>query len=294
MFALLTPTVALTALVLVCVGFALAARGTPTGPSARRTAAWRWSGLGLGVAVAIWLAQHQALGRGLLLAAPAVGIGVLLGVLGGELAATGPSGSVRQASLRPRRVVDYLPRALTTAVGAAGIALVVVLGITTTMASPDDLGRPGRWLAASTGPSTGEARGPWPGSFYAAPLALVVAVGLLLAVLALVAVVRRPRPGDAAGDDGDRARSAAAVIGGAGVLVALPLAGVSALAAMGLLGFSVAPLGWRVGGWALVALAPAALALLVWSSATLLVPTGAARRQDTPAAATGAVDDPRA
>jgi hypothetical protein len=292
--ALLVPTLTLVALVLVCVGFALVARRAPSGPSARRTARWRWSGVALGVAVAVWLVLQDALGRGLLLAAPAVGIGVLLGVLGGELAATGPSGSVRQASLRPRRVVDYLPRALTPAVVAASGALVVVLGVTTAMASPDDLGRPGRWLAAPTGPSTSEARGPWPGSYYSVPVVLVVAVGALLAVLALVAVVRRPRPGDPLGDDGDRARSAAAVVGGAGVLVSLPLTGVSALAAIGLLGFSVAPLGWRIGGWALVALVPAALVLLVWSSATLLVPTGAARRQDTPAAATGAVDDPRA
>ncbi|WBB96274.1 hypothetical protein O7553_23545 [Solwaraspora sp. WMMA2059] len=248
---------------------------------ARRTAALRWAGVAVGAVVGVIAARSGDLGVGLLVAAPLLGLCTLVGVLAGELTVRPPRGPTRTAAVEVRRIRDYLPRRLGGVVGVAGGVLLILLAATTT-GDPDDMGRPGRALIRHCAAGLYESRGPWPGSFYTGGLAVVVLVGLLMACLALRAIVRRPRSGstgDAAVDDVLRRRAAHVVTGAVGILVAIPLAGVSLTAANGLLGTSCAPTWWTVTGWVLLALAPAALAMGAWCAAAVLLPTD---RADSP------------
>ncbi|MEV8514564.1 hypothetical protein [Dactylosporangium sp. NPDC051484] len=239
---------------------------------ARRTAVLRWAGVTIGLIVGTIAARSGGLGTGLLLAAPLFGLCTLLGVLAGELTVRPPRGPTRTAAVEVRHIRDYLPRQLSRAVAAAGSVLLVLLTSTTAAGSPDDMGRPGRSLGRQCTPDTFESHGPWPGSFYTGPLAVVLLVGLLLAYVAMRTIVRRPRSGstsDLAGDDALRRRAARTVTGGVGILFAIPLAGVSLTAANGLLRISCAPAWWTVAGWGLLALVPASLAMSSWCVAAV-------------------------
>src|SRR3954469_17080681 len=99
--------------------------------AARTARRWRGAGLATGIVVAIASIQLGALGRGLLLAVPLCALCVLAGVVVGEVRISAPAGPVRTADLQVRRVRTYLPRRLSTAVGAATALLVVVLALTT-------------------------------------------------------------------------------------------------------------------------------------------------------------------
>lgn len=243
---------------------------------ARRTAMLRWAGVTIGVAVGIIAAGSGDLGVGLLLAAPLFGLCALIGVLAGELTVRPPRGPTRTAPVEVRRIRDYLPRHLSRVVAVAGGVLLILVGGTTAAGGPDDMGRPGRWLTRQCTIEMSESRGPWPGSYYTGGLMLVVLIGLLMAYLAVRTIVRRPRSGsavDLAVDDAQRRRAAYVVTGAVGVLVAIPLAGVSLTAANGLLGMSCAPMWWTITGWFLLALAPTALAMVGWSAAAVFLPT---------------------
>lgn len=282
--------------VLVFVGVVLALRAASAAPVpvvsgrlrvvARSTRRWQVAGLVLGAAFAWGVQDRGSLGRGVLLAAPLGALVVLLGVVVGELRVPPPDGATRSALLEVRRVRDHLPRGLASAVGAATGLLGALLVLTTALGSPDDLGRPGRWLARSCTAVTAEGRGPWPGSFYSAPLAAVLVVGLAVALLAVQRVVRRPRSGeDAAVDDALRRGSVTAVTAAVGLLVTVPLAGVGAVASVGLLGICAAPLWWTVVGWSLLALVPASVVLGAWCGAVLVLkPSTAVARPDVAAA----------
>ena len=121
--------------------------------------------------------------------------------------------------------------------------------------------------------------GPWPGSFYSLPLAAVVALGLLVAAVALRSVVRRPRQGaDLVADDVLRRRAAETVTAAAGLLVVVPFAGVAVIAA-GALGSvvrgplddaSCAPVGWGLAATMLLLLVPVLLAVGAWCAGVLL------------------------
>lgn len=239
----------------------------PLGRRARTTARWRLAGLGVGIGVGIVAAQLDVLGRGLMLAVPLCALCVLVGVVIGELRITAPRGPVRSAGLEVRRIRDYLPRRLTRVVAAATVLLVLVLGMTTAAGSPDDLGRAGRTLARQCSALVGTAVGPWPGSFYTAPLATVVLAGLVLAGVAL------------------RRQAAESVVAGVGLLVAVPLAGVSFFAAQALSNVDCAPVSWRVAAGALGLLVPALAVLAAWCIAALTSPTeGRVPRSTSPAA----------
>lgn len=248
--------------------------------AARTVAAWRIAGTVVGVAVGVWSLQTDSLGRGLLLAAPLFALCVLAGVVVGELLVAPPEGPVREAGLTVRRWRDYLPPRLSAAVVGSATLLGGILVATTLAGSPDDMGRAGRALVRRCSAVMTQGHGPWPGSFYSAPLALVVGGGLLLAVVAVVRIARRPSQAeDSVLEDRLRRRSAAAVTAAAGLLVAVPLFGVSATAGMGLLGIDCRPALWTVLGWGLVAVPPVALGLAARCVVVLLVPAVAESRR---------------
>jgi hypothetical protein len=253
----------------------------PAVPAAatRQTASFRLAGVITGLVACGAAAASGALGRGLLLAGPVFGLCVLAGVMAGEISVRPAGGQTRTAVVEVRRVRDYLPRGLATAVTAAAAVLLAVVTVTTATARPDDLGRPGRVLLLSCGPGTWQARGPWPGSFYSVPLAAMVAAGLITAGGALRVVIRRARAGadpDAvAADDALRQRAARTITGACGILVAVPLAGVCLVSAGALLSSSCRPAWWIYAGWALLALLIAAGALTGWCAGVLLAPARA-------------------
>jgi hypothetical protein len=250
----------------------------------RQAAIWRWSGIAGGGLVAGMAALWGALGRGLLLAAPLFGVFVLAGVLAGELGVRAPAGQTRRASVAVRRAGDYLPRGLACCVAAAAGVLGGLLCLTTAMGSADGLGS-GRVLVRHCGAGLTLAHGPWAGSFYSIPLAIVIAAGLTAAVAAVRLIARRPRPGDpaapAAADDLLRRRAARTVTGACGALVTIPLIGLSLVTAGGLLGISCRPGWWTAAAWALLTLIPASMALLAWSGLAVLAP----HRRSSPAGA---------
>jgi hypothetical protein len=248
-----------------------------------RMAAGSWGGAGVGLIVAIISAQSGSLGRGLLLAAPLFGLCVVLGVLAGEMSVGPPSTGTRRAEVTVRRVGDYLPRVLTPVVTGTTLLLAVLLVAATLMGSPDDLGRAGRSLFARC-PVTAEgarsaSNGPWPGSYYSIPLALILLTGLAAAALALIRIARRPRPGDplvlGQMDDVLRRRAATVVISSCGVLAGIPLIGISLVAGGALLANDCGPAWWGPAGGTLLLLIPVWLTVLGWSLAAVLVPSPA-------------------
>ena len=115
---------------------------------------------------AAWLVNDSLdLGRGTMLVPAILGLFVVVGVGLAETVVrpqrpTGP----RTASLAPRRVADYLPRSLATAVVGITAVHLATLALTTATASPDDMGRAGRQIAAQCG-DIGSRSGPHPGRF---------------------------------------------------------------------------------------------------------------------------------
>lgn len=273
-----TSLLVLLLLVLALAGTVAAARPRPVAALPprlvdvqRATARWRTGGLLVGVVVAVAVAQTGTLGRGPMLAGPLLALCVLLGVVLGELRVTAPPAEERTAALEVRRVRDYAPRVLGPVVLAAAALLGVLLAVTTALGSADDLGRAGRSLFRQCSPVLSEARGPWPGSFYSVPLALVVGLGLVVAALALRQVVRRPRQGsDLAADDALRHRAAETVTAAAGLLVAVPFTGVATIAGIALTGTSCAPTTWQVLSAVLLLLVPVLLGLGAWCAGLLL------------------------
>jgi hypothetical protein len=249
----------------------------------RRMTVGAWGGAGVGLAMAVISGLSGSLGRGWLLAAPMFGLCVVLGVLAAELSVRRPSTGTRRAEVSVRRVGDYLPRVLTPVVTVTTLVLGVLLVAATLMGSPDDQGRAGRSLFArcpgtGDGPSTA-LNGPWPGSYYSIPLAVMLISGLMAAAVALVRIARRPRPGDplALGpmDDLLRRRAATVVIGSCGVLAGIPLIGISVLGGGALIGNDCGPAWWGPAGGALLLLSPVWLAVLGWSLAVVLLPSPA-------------------
>jgi hypothetical protein len=244
-----------------------------------RAAAWRWAGVLTGAVVAYLSATRAGLGSGMLVAASLFGLCVVAGTLMGEIIGPVPGGPVRRANLRIRRIRDYAPRLLGTVVVAATVVLVALGSVTTVVASPDDLGRAGRWLVCTVpktfdGAEGGAGYGPFPGSFYTLPGLAVVVAGLVLAGLTLRRIVRRPQPADiAVTDDALRRRSTELTLSATGILVLVPLAGI-ALTAGGALTAVAGQCGhawWTGAGWGLIALAAAAAVLAVWCGSLLLI-----------------------
>ena len=82
-----------------------------------------------------------------------------------------------------------------------------------------------------------------------------------------------------------RRQAAESVVAGVGLLVAVPLAGVSFFAAQALSNVDCAPVSWRVAAGALGLLVPALAVLAAWCIAALTSPTeGRVPRSTSPAA----------
>jgi hypothetical protein len=205
---------------------------------------------------------------------PVFGLGVLAGTLAGELTVPAPTGPVRRAQLRVRRVLDYVPRTLGALVCVATTALFALATATT-------VGVSGGWSATDRDIVCvlGEGRypsGPWPGTYYTVPVLSVVVAGLVLTGLVLRRVVRRPRWTDVVEvDDVSRRRSAEVVTAAAGVLVLTPFMGVAVTAGMAM-SSSVAGCGEPLGALtspALSALFCAAFLATAWCGGFLLLPS---------------------
>lgn len=213
---------------------ALATGGAPVPDGAQRlravartTTRWRWAGVAAGLLAVLVVPRFGSLGRGAMLAGPVFALCVLVGVVVGELRVPAADGEVRSAALETRRVRDYLPRVLSACVAALVVLGALLLTLTTFAGSPDDLGRPGRALAYRCSDTVSGAVGPWPGSYYSGPLAVVVLGGLVATVVALRRIVLRPRQGeDVAVDEALRRHAARSVVAATGLLAAVPLVGV--------------------------------------------------------------------
>ena len=247
---------------------------------ARTAAKWRWGGVLAGAVVGSIVAVSMGLGRGLLLAAPVFGLGVLLGVVLGELRTPRPAGPVRRAVVETRSILDYLPKWPAALVGVAGVFELALLAWTTSMASSDDLGRAGRSLTRVCGDLT-MSRSPWLGSFYSVPLGAAVLLGLLLTAIGLWRTAGRPRPVGEAGelvqDDPDRRRSATALTGACGVLITVPLLGGSFVTASQLVLTPCRADSWKLIACVLLVLMAGWFVLLVWSVRAIVVPSGQPR-----------------
>lgn len=157
--------------------------------------------------------------------------------------------------------------------------------VTTMTGSSDDLGRAGRALVLRCSTTVTQSAGPWPGSYYTFPLAAVVAVGLACSALAARRIVRRPRQGeDRVADDALRRQAVGAVVAATGVLVAIPLAGISLMAASAMLSISCRPVWWSVIGWSLLALCLALVALVGCCAAALAPHRARTTRDPSPSA----------
>ncbi len=243
--------------------------------AARRTRGWRVVGLAVGlVAAGLLLSRGQdldSLGRLTALAPTALGAGVLLGTVVGEVGVRATAGVRRSAAVEARSVRDVLPRGRAVVLGVSAALLAATLGVGAAWGSPDDMGRAGRAVTMQctrvldgTSVVVGSSRGPWPGSYYAVPLALALAAVGLLTALALWVVARRPRPDleGAALDTMLRRWSAGNVLAAATVTVAGTLAPVAALVGTGL-GGGACDLGVGASAvrWAALVVAPLAAAV---------------------------------
>jgi hypothetical protein len=230
----------------------------------------RWLGLLAGLAATSWLISTGDVALALLLSGPLLGIALLGGVLLGQLARPGPErGPARRALLETRRIETYLPpwARMVRWLAVAYLAL-TVLGV---------LDRPevdfaGNSIIYTCGDGIGLLDG-WLPTAYAIPALALVLIGLAAGVGALHLLVRRPRPAGIEVDEDDRTRTdaAAAVVAACAVLVAVPLGGLSLLAAVSLAHSCAGPLG-QLAAAPLLGLSAAGAGIGCWALGSLLVP----------------------
>ena len=172
---------------------------------ARSTQTWRALGLVAGLVVGgllLFLGQRvDALGRVTALAPVAVGAGVLLGTVVGERTARPAVGVQRTAAVETRTLADVLPRFRAWLLAASTAVLGGVLAVGWAWGAQDGAAAGERALLTrctslvdGSYSSVVSIHSPWPGSFYAGPLAVALVVVAVLVLGSLRAVVARPRP----------------------------------------------------------------------------------------------------
>lgn len=245
-------------------------------------------GVAVGLIVVVSLVITLPFGLGVFLA-PAVfaGTQILAAMISGVVT-HGAARTTGTAGLEVRSVNPYLPLGLTVLTASATTLLALALAWTTAMGVPDDMGNLGRKFTYSY-PCDGVCTAgfsPWPGSFYSIPVAVLLAIVLILAVVAVLVTVRRPRnasdPEIVRVDDFVRARSVESVVAAVGVAAAGTLLLVSIPVANGLSNpANDIPALLRIPGWGALIIGSAAFAMTVWSVVILLLPGATAPFQQT-------------
>ena len=200
------------------------------------------------------------------------GWAVLAAVLLSEVGLPAPRREpARRASLRPRRVIDHLPRSSRTVAGLVAGQLTVVGLI---------MSRPSTWVHGAgqvvvvtcDRKLTGVIMA-WPEPAVVVPALMLTLLGIAGAAGALTLLVRRPRPGGTTADDDERHRrdAVAAVVAATVVLVAAVAGGTALTAGVALVEGCGGPLSEELG-WLLLAGAGAAALVGFRELIGLLVP----------------------
>lgn len=245
----------------------------------RHTRRWQIGGLlgGVIVAAALLTLGDRALGLGATIAPPVGGLVVVAAVCWGELTVRHAQSSTRTASPHARRLRDQLPRGPLALAITTLTLLAATLTLGTLMGDPDDLGRAGRALTVTCG-SMSQSRGPWPGSFYALPIALASLASVVLAAMTCRIIVTRPAPGvvNARLDNTLRRWSARTVLLSLALAASATLAPVLTFMSFGASGMDCAPAWYGpltavsgIGAVVSALLVPALIAALILPPRTL-------------------------
>jgi hypothetical protein len=240
-------------------------------------------------AVGAW---HGRFAFGLLLAGPIFCLVMAAGSLATELLVRPVAAPRRRATLAARHFLNYVDRPQLIAVCALFAVAVAFLTTTSFFGSPDDKGRPGRFLDLPNldpDPRYGGWTILWPGAYYSLPLLAALGITLLMTFIALRRIAARPRAVTADGaidpvvaDERARRRSAAIVLAAAGVAPAAAMCGAGLVAASGM---ATAGPPWNVLGMLLWVVVAAAAAVGAWSAAVLVTPDRVRRPHPAPAPA---------
>ena len=190
----------------------------------------RWAGLVVAILLALTaLFIPSTFGRGFMLAPALFSWGMLLALIGGELWGWRYARTDGVASLETRSSTSYISwrsvAILGTCLAMLAVLLVWALGTQDSDPSSYSYGRAHVTVHPDGGTS---GWGPFPGSFYSGPIAIMLAIGLVMLALGIVITLRRPRNGadpvvvavdDAARRETIEAMIAAATAGVAGSLV---------------------------------------------------------------------------
>ncbi len=243
----------------------------------RLVRATRAIGLIGGLALAWVVFERGSYGSGPMLAPAVLGLCVLVAAAVGETVVRPPRPvGPRSASVRARRVVDYLPPVTTRLVaGLTGLTAATMV-LTTLTSGYDEYTHGMRALVCQAG-SFSSARTPYPGSYYTLPLAGLLVIVLAVAVIAAHQVVRRPRgmARTEEGDDALRRGSLRVIVAATGIAVSAPAVGIASTAGWAMKGLadqqpSCAPAWMGPTGTALLVLALVALVVACWCLALLL------------------------
>lgn len=136
----------------------------------------------IAIAAASYLVSTDRFGRGVLLVVPVSLIALQLGLSAATViisTTVRSPGSIRVAGLSTRRVTDTTPRVLAAAT-VLGVLVSLVLAVTAcSVASVDEFSGEYRYFASRT--ETGsQSFGPFAGSFYSIPLAVVLLLSVLI------------------------------------------------------------------------------------------------------------------
>lgn len=246
------------------------------------TVRYRLLGLGLGLGVGVVTLPLGRLQPAFFAAPLIAASAVVAAIILGQQSAYRAARVVGSAGLERRQLRSYLPAGLTRSVAGLLALLVAATLFTTLAASPDDMGRAGRavaaWWMEGEGVESamrGSQRGPFPGSFYTLWLGVALVLLLALAATGLALTVRRPRNGAdpvlVRVDDALRRITVEGIVAAVGVGVGGAAFAVTLVAGMQLVSLAPVPVTTASG---VITLVGALIALLGFFAAAvvLLVP----------------------